>query len=258
MPPGEVAVVVTLGHGVSRLPGFHLRYPFTSELKFFSAKIQKNEAKNIVPTKEGLAVTLDTVNLFRFNPKKVLGVFQTVGVDYVEKLIKPEAASAVRGLASEAEAKALYSSGRSMIQDTVKEELEMKLIPRGIIIEEILLKEIHLPDELNKSIESKVQAEQEAARMYFVLQKEEHEAQRKTVEAKGIAAFQHIVSEGISPQLLAWKGIEATQEFATSLNTKVVIVGNAAHALSDVLSATDDEKANTADREKSVAGDPSN
>jgi prohibitin 1 len=258
VPPGEVAVVVTLGHGVSRLPGFHLRYPFISELKFFSAKIQKSEAKNIVPTKEGLAVTLDTVILFRINPKKVLNVFQTVGVDYVEKLIEPEAASAVRGLTSESEAKALYSSGRSMIQDTVKAALEMKLIPRGIIIEEVLLKDIHLPDELNKSIESKVQAEQEAARMYFVLQKEEQEAQRKTIEAKGIAAFQRIVSEGISPQLLAWKGIEATREFATSPNTKVVIVGNGANDLPVILSASDDETANTVDREKSVAGDPSN
>jgi prohibitin 1 len=243
VPPGEVAVAVTLGHAKSYLPGLHFRYPFLTSLELFSAKIQKNEASHLVPTKEGLAVTLDTAVLFRIDPAKVSDMYQTVGTDYVEKLIEPEAASAVRGLTSESEAKALYSSGRSMIQDTVKAELEMKLMPRGIIIEDVLLKDIHLPNELSKSIESKVQAEQDAARMYFVLQKEEQEAQRKSIEARGIAEFQRIVSEGISPHLLAWKGIEATQEFARSPNSKIVFVGNGAKDLPVILSATEVEKA---------------
>ena len=168
---------------------------------------------------------------------KAADLYRQVGSNYKQVLIQPEAASAVRGLTSESEAKALYSSGRTMIQDAVKTELITKLGPRGIIIEDVLLKDIKLPDELSKSIELKVQAEQEAARMEFVLQKEKQEAERKAIEAGGIADFQRIVSQGISPELLKWKGIEATEKFAGAVNTKIVIMGNSGSGLPVILSA---------------------
>ena len=124
-----------------------------------------------------------------------------------------------------------------MIQDTHKAELTEKLSSRGIIIEDVLLKDTQLPEQLSKSIELKVQAEQEAARMEFVLQKERQEAERKAIEAKGIADFQRIVSEGISDELLKWKGVEATEKFAESTNTKIVIMGNSGSDLPVILSA---------------------
>jgi len=155
-------------------------------------------------------------------------------------LIKPEAASAIRGLTSESDAKALYTSGRNAIQDAVKDELRGKLSRQGIIIDDVLLKDIVLPDELTKSIELKAQAEQDAARMEFVLTKERLEAQRKAIEAQGVADFQRIVSVGISAELLQWKGIEATEKFANSPNTKIVFVGNSQDGLPVILSA--DEK----------------
>mmetsp|Transcript_35062 Transcript_35062/g.76856 ORF Transcript_35062/g.76856 Transcript_35062/m.76856 type:complete len:299 (-) Transcript_35062:269-1165(-) len=239
VPPGYVGAVVTMGHVHSYNSGLHFRVPFVSKVKLMTAKIQILEATNIVPTKEGLAVTVDTAVLFRLNDTHTSQLYRGIGPDYVKLLIEPEAASAVRGLTSESEAKALYSSGRSMIQDTVKAELTQKLSGRGIVIEDVLLKDISLPSELSKSIEAKVQAEQEAARMKFVLAKEEQEAQRKAIEAKGISSFQKIVSEGISPELLKWKGIEATQEFASSPNTKIVMVGNSDNDLPVILSAND-------------------
>ena len=94
------------------------------------------------------------------------------------------------------------------MQTTLKTELTAKLSTQGIIIEDVLLKDIKLPAELSKAIELKAQAGQDAARMEFVLQKERQEAERKAIEAKGIADFQRIVSEGISAQLLQWKGVE--------------------------------------------------
>jgi regulator of protease activity HflC (stomatin/prohibitin superfamily) len=206
-----------------------------------TAKTQILEEQNNVPTMEGLSVTLDTAILFRVNSSLVEKLYSEVGLDYIKIIIEPEAASAVRGLTSEKEAKALYSSGRNMIQDTVREELKMKLGPRGIIIEDVLLKDIKLPSELSKSIEVKVQAEQEAARMEFVLLKEKQEAQRKAIEAQGVADFQRIVSEGISPELLRWKGIEATEKFSESPNTKIVIIGNDKGGLPVILSADADE-----------------
>ena len=243
VPPGMVGVVVTLGKVNAYSSGLHNRLPLVSELFLFSTKTQLIEEENVIPTKEGLSVTLDTAVLYRLDPNKAADLYQQVGPNYEAVLLKPEAASAVRGLTSESEAKALYSSGRTLIQDSLKKELTEKLAPRGIIIEDVLLKDIKLPDQLSKAIELKVQAEQEAARMEFVLQKEKQEAERKAIEAQGIADFQRIVSEGISEELLKWKGVEATEKFANAPNTKLVIMGNSGSDLPVILSADSDRTA---------------
>ena len=118
-------------------------------------------------------------------------------------------------------------------------ELQSKLEPRGIVLEDVLLKGIKLPSLLTDAIESKAQAEQESARMEFVLTKETQEANRKQIEAQGIASFQKIVSEGISDQLLSWKGIEATERLAESPNSKIIMVGNTKDSLPVLLSSSD-------------------
>ena len=117
------------------------------------------------------------------------------------------------------------------MQAKLQTELTEVMAPRGIVIETVLLKGVVLPALLRESIEKKVQAEQEAARMEYVIQKETQEAERKKIEAGGIAAFQRTVSDGISQELLAWKGIEATLEIATSQNAKVVLIGNSKDSL---------------------------
>merc|ERR1712225_62101 len=124
------------------------------------------------------------------------------------------------------------------IHDKLRKELEEKLTPRGIVLEDVLLKGIKLPKQLTDAIELKAQAEQESARMEFVLSKERQEADRKKVEASGISAFQKIVSEGISSQLLQWKGIEATEKLANSKNAKIVVMGNTKDSLPVLLSTT--------------------
>merc|ERR1712072_946346 len=138
-------------------------------------------------------------------------------------------------------AKALYTSGREVIRGKLAAELESKLKPRGITIEDVLLKGIKLPTLLTDAIELKAQAEQESARMEFVLTKEKQEADRKSLEASGISAFQRIVSEGISEQLLQWKGIEATEKLANSKNAKIVVMGNSKSSLPVILSTNDGE-----------------
>mmetsp|Transcript_39056 Transcript_39056/g.70343 ORF Transcript_39056/g.70343 Transcript_39056/m.70343 type:complete len:170 (-) Transcript_39056:110-619(-) len=153
-------------------------------------------------------------------------LYQNVGMDYSKVLIEPEAASVIRGLTSESDAKALYSGGRSKIQDAVREELDTTLRKQGIIIESVMLKDLKLPDSLSKSIELKAQAEQESGRMEFVLTREKQEAERKAIEAQGIADFQRIVSQGISEQTLMWKGIEATEKLIDSPNAKIIMMGN--------------------------------
>merc|ERR1712151_1433734 len=115
---------------------------------------------------------------------------------------------------------------RGMLQNNLTVSMEETLAPRGIIVEQVLLRSVLLPSQLKASIEAKAQAEQDAKRMEFVLQKEKQEADRKTIEATGIAEFQRIVTEGITPSLLQWKGIEATEKFTDSPNSKLVIMGN--------------------------------
>jgi len=125
------------------------------------------------------------------------------------------------------------------MQKRLKAELIGALQPRGIVVEDVLLKAVRLPDLLAHAIELKAQAEQDSARMEFVLTKERQEAERKSVEARGIASFQRIVSEGISPALLQWKGIEATEKLASSANSKMVIMGNGKDSLPVLLGAGD-------------------
>ena len=126
-----------------------------------------------------------------------------------------------------------------MIQTNLKQELVGKFESRGIELDDVLLKAIVLPKMLTDAIEVKAQAEQESARMEFVLSKEKAEAQRKKIEAAGISSFQKIVSEGISPELLMWKGIEATEKLAKSTNAKVVMMGNSGKSLPVLFSAND-------------------
>lgn len=242
VPPAHVGVAVTFGHvSEATLPsGLHFLNPFSSVVTM-NLKTQLVYSENIVPTQEGLNVELDVSLLYHIDLLKVREIYLQLGEAYEETLIMPELQSAVRGLTSEVSAKALYTSGRTEIHDKLHKELSEKLTARGIVLEDVLLKGIKLPKQLTDAIELKAQAEQESARMEFVLSKERQEADRKKVEAAGISAFQKIVSEGISSQLLQWKGIEATERLANSNNAKIVVMGNTKDSLPVLLSTASDE-----------------
>ena len=231
---GQVGIASTLGNLERYDPGLHLKTPLTS-VQILSTKTQLLEQSNFVPTKEGLTVELDTAVLTRLDPDQAVELYRTIGPSFVEKLVTPEASSSVRGLTSESEAKALYTSGRNELQSRLQSELTNKLAPKGIVVEDVLLKNVVLPKALSNSIQEKARAEQESARMEFVLLKETQEAKRKAIEAEGIAEFQKIVTKGITPSLLQWKGIEATEKLAKSPNSKVVIMGNSKDSLPVIL-----------------------
>merc|ERR1719356_1435305 len=231
VPAGHLGLVTTFGAPSTDVqdPGMHLCNPFAG-MNSLSVKTTLFEQKDAVPTQEGIIVELEVAMLFRIQPDKVYEIFTTLGMDFVDKLIAPLLASEVRALTSQNEAKALYSA-RELLQGNLTTAMSAELAPRGIVLEKILLKDVKLPDLLRDSIEAKAQAEQAAERMKFVLAKEEQEANRKTIEAQGIADFQRIVTEGITPSLLQWKGIEATEKFTESSNSKLVIMGNSKASL---------------------------
>lgn len=237
VPSGHLGLVVTFGFVREKplTPGLHVTNP-SAEVVPLSVRSVLFEQHNNVPTKEGLLVGLDVALLFHINPDRAYDIFTKVGDNYANIVVAPLLASEIRGLTSQSEAKALYSAGREMIQSNLTDIMTAALAPRGIELEAVLLKAIELPSLLRSSIEAKAQAEQAAERMKYVLQKEEQEADRKNIEATGIAAFQRIVSEGITPSLLQWKGIEATEKFSDSKNSKLVIMGNSKASMPVMLS----------------------
>ena len=227
VPTGHVGVLTLFGRVTGQvLPeGIHLVNPL-KDVNKLTIQTQSMKESASVPSNEGLIMSLDTSLLFRLDASQAAHVFQTIGLDYVARLVEPNLRSAIRSVTSAHSANALYTGAREEVAIRIQDELVKLLGPRGIIVESVLLRDVQLPTMLKTSIEAKQQAEQEALRMNFVLQKEKQEAERKRIEAQGIADFQRIVAQGLSAQLLQWKGIEATERLTTSANAKVVIIGN--------------------------------
>jgi regulator of protease activity HflC (stomatin/prohibitin superfamily) len=175
--------------------------------------------------------------LYHLERERAAEVFRTIGSNYADVLLVPNFRSAMRAVTAANTASALYSDAREAIARQIQTDLQTQLQQRGIVVENVLLRDLQLPDTLKQAIEAKQQAQQEAQRMEFVLQKEKQEAERKRVEAAGIKDFQDIVTQGISDKLLEWKGIEATIELARSTNSKVIVVGNSKTGLPLIYSA---------------------
>lgn len=236
IPAGHTGVIDFLGYVSDNTlkPGVNMVNPMANVEKM-SIKTQELKELMSVPSKEGLSVDLEISLLFKLDSEKANEIYKTVGPNYAEIILTPQFRSVVRGVTARYEAKALYTASREKLAGEILDELENLVGPRGIIVEQAPLRQIQLPERLTKSIEEKLQAEQESQRMEFILTREKQEADRKRIEAKGIADFQEIVSKGISEQLLKWKGIEATEKLAGSQNTKVVIIGSGKDGLPLIL-----------------------
>jgi prohibitin 1 len=233
---GNVGVLTLFGRVTGEvLPeGIHVVSPFKTNNEM-SIRTQEIKESASVPSSEGLVMNLDTSLIFHVDPAKAADVYQKIGPNYQGVLIEPNLRAAIREATASHSANALYTGEREMVAKQIYDQLAGLLGPRGFIVESILLRDIQLPATLKASIESKQQAEQEALAMSFRLQKETQEAQRKRIEAQGIRDFQQIVAQGISPQLLEWKGIEATESLAKSSNSKVVVIGNNKNGLPLIL-----------------------
>ena len=209
--------------------------PF-AKVTIFPTKTVLFEENSAVPTNEGLVVNLEVAVLYHIVPEKASHIFLALGGNFQNTYLKPQLASAVRGVTGSVAAEALYNSTREEIQHKLQQTMAGIMDPHGVAVESVLLKDIVLPKLLKDAIESKTAAQQEAERMAYVIDKEKREAQRKEIEAKGIQKFQDIVSQGISSELLQWKGIEATQDIAKSSNSKIVLMGNSKGSLPILMS----------------------
>src|SRR5882724_1269406 len=225
---GKVQEGGTLGEGI------HLINPLKTNNEL-SIQTQTLKESASVPSSEGLMMSLDTSLIYHLNPDRAAEVFQKIGADYENIVVEPTLRSAIREATASHTANALYTGEREMVGKQIYDQVSTQLKERGLTVENVLLRDIQLPATLKAAIEAKQQAEQESLAMNFRLQKETQEAQRKRIEAAGVRDFQQIVAQGITPSLLEWKGIEATETLAKSPNSKVVVIGNNKNGLPLIL-----------------------
>jgi len=233
---GHVGVLTLFGRVTGEIlpEGIHFVNPFKINNQM-TVRTQEIKESASVPSSEGLVMNLDTSLIYHLNPTQAADVFQKLGPRYLDVLIEPTLRAAIRESTASHTANALYTGEREAVARQIKAQLVKELNPRGLEVETVLLRDIQLPYTLKASIETKQQAEQESLAMNFRLQRERQEAERKRIEAQGIHDFQQIVAQGISPALLEWKGIEATETLAKSANAKVVVIGSGKNGLPVIL-----------------------
>lgn len=178
-----------------------------------------------VLTSDGLEVIVDLTVLYRVIPTEAPKILREIGPNYQDKIVRPVTRTRIRDNAVNYEAVALYSNKRQQFQDKIFQQIEKDFKVRGLFLESLLIRNINLPESVKKTIESKINAEQESQKMQFVLSKEKQEAERKRVEAQGISDYQKIISESLTDRQLQYEQIKAQKELATSPNAKVVIMG---------------------------------
>ena len=178
-----------------------------------------------VLSNDGLEVVIDLTVLYRVVPADAPKILKGIGENYTDKIVRPVTRTRIRDNAVYYDAVALYSTKRLEFQQRIFKSIETDFKKRGLILEQLLIRNINLPASVKTTIESKINAEQDAQKMTFVLQKEKQEAERKRVEAQGIADYQRIISSGLTDKQLQYEQIKAQKEIATSPNTKIIFMG---------------------------------
>jgi prohibitin 1 len=221
----QVGIKRTLGRidPKPRTPGAVGYWPGFQSVLTLPARTINREIRLALPAKEGVNVAADISILYRVDAEKAADILAKSGSDYEDVVIIPVFRAAAADVSSRFFAKDLHSGERLAIEKAIKEQMTQVLDGRGFIIENVLLKSITLPPGLARAIEEKLEAEQDALRMTFVLQREKQEAERKLIEAGGQRDAQKVLGEGLSPLILQFRSIEAFRELAKSPNAKVIV-----------------------------------
>ena len=223
--PGEVGVKQQFGKikGEVQNQGLVILNPLITELVKVPTRTVNKEVGLNLPSKEGLNVAAEISILYHVKQNKVIDIINEVGVNYERTLILSTFRSASADVCAKFYAKDMHSGKRSEIESEIKNQMMEVLEGRGFVIEAILLKSIRLPVGLYSAIEGKLEAEQQAQQMEFVLQRETKEAQRKRIEAEGIRDAQNIIKEGITDANIEWRSLEVLKELSSSPNAKIII-----------------------------------
>lgn len=222
---GEVGVRRTLGKYNDRpiKDGVRFFNPFVTTVIKVPTQTVNLEVSLNIPSKEGLTIQSEVSILYNVQGGKAADVLRQIGPDYERNLILPVFRSAVADISSRFFAKDMHTGERAQIEEQIRILMDKTLDEKGIEVENVLLKSIQLPKSLARAIEEKLEAEQGAQRMEFVLQQEQREAERKRIQAQGVRDAQNIISQGLTQEVLQFKAIEAFLELAKSPNAKIVI-----------------------------------
>ncbi|MFT6320981.1 MAG: regulator of protease activity HflC (stomatin/prohibitin superfamily) [Granulosicoccus sp.] len=222
---GEVGVKRTFGKysDKSYTSGVKAFNPLASRIIRISTQTVNLEVGLDIPSKEGLTIRSEVSILYNIDGKKVPELLRNIGTDYERNIILPVFRSAVADVTSRFYAKDMHTGERATIEKAIKDQMMVLMDGKGIEVEAVLLKSIQLPRTLSVAIESKLEAEQQAQQMEFVLEQAKREADKKRIEAAGIRDAQLIIAEGLNTRILQFKSIEAFQELAKSPNAKVII-----------------------------------
>jgi regulator of protease activity HflC (stomatin/prohibitin superfamily) len=214
--------------------GFYFLF-ITDSVIPYDIKLQEEKESLNVQASNGLTYLVDVSVLYRPDPEKLAQLHQTLGQSYYEKLVGPNVRSEARVVAARYLPEDTYSRKREEISKEIIESVRAALSKHPIILENILIRDVKLPDMIRTAIEMKLTADQQQQQMDFSIAKQRKEAERMQVEAEAIAKYQQIVRQGLTPEYLRWKGIEATEKLAGSPNSKVVIIGSGKDGLPLIL-----------------------
>lgn len=238
--PGKVGVKTLFGKVDNEVlsSGLHFINPLV-DVTTFDAKTQNYTMSGVtsegqkegddairILSADGLEVTIDLSVLFRLKASQAPFILQNIGADYLDKIVRPVARTAIRDNAVYYEAVALYSTKRQEFQDKIYRTISESFAKRGLELQQLLIRNITLPQSVRATIESKINAEQDAQKMQFVLQKERQQAEQKRIQAQGIADYQRIIATNLTEQQLQYESIQAQKAIALSPNTKVILMGN--------------------------------
>ena len=238
--PGQIGVKTLFGkvqNDVIR-SGLHFINPFMEVIRldvktqnYTMSGVHDEGAKSNddairVLTADGLEVTIDLTVLYKLLPSEAPSLIKETGQDYTDKIVRPLTRTKIRDNAVYYDAVSLYSTKRDEFQQRIFKSIDEDFKKRGLVLEQLLVRNITLPQSVKATIEQKINAEQDAQKMQFVLQKERQEAERKRVEAQGISDYQRIINTGLTSQQLQYEQIKAYLELAKSPNSKVIVMGS--------------------------------
>jgi regulator of protease activity HflC (stomatin/prohibitin superfamily) len=237
--PGEIGIKILFGNIQNDVlgSGLHFVNPLL-KIQKIDVKTQNYTMSGIndegikqgddairVLTSDGLEVTIDLTVLYKVVATNAPKLLRETGDDFRDKIVRPITRTKIRDNAVYYQAVDLFGNKRDEFQQRIYKSIEDDFVKRGLMLEQLLVRNITLPNSVKASIESKINAEQDAKKMEFVLQKEKQEAERKRVEAQGIADYQRIINTGLTSQQLQYEQIKAMKELALSTNSKVIIMG---------------------------------
>jgi len=228
--PSQGTVQETLGEG------YHLVSPF-ARIYEVDMREQEQEEPLDVLANNGLDIKMTASILYQPIPDEVYQLVTQTGDDYYKTLIAPYVRSSARRVVGRYSPEEIYSTKREQIEREIRQEVAEKLAGKHIRANAVLIREVHLPAAVQDAIQTKLEEEQKSLQMRFIIERTRQEAERKRIEAAGIADFQSIISKDLTDKVLEWKGIDATERLAASPNAKVIIVGSGKNGLPVILNA---------------------